>query len=150
VAPQGDVLCAAAPFATWSGNLVTLHERIMRAFPAIGVSHPSDLTVIGYSLGASLAQSLVRRWPGRYTRLVLIAAPSAPSLYGLKGLRSTVMMSGSRDRKDLMRAGVARARRIGIPSTFIELPGAIHGQMGSEPERTMGKALAWLFDHELE
>jgi pimeloyl-ACP methyl ester carboxylesterase len=148
VAPQGDVLCGKGPWSTFSGNVVKLDGRITRAFAALGVPEPQDVAVIGYSLGATLALGLARRWPERYTRLVLMAAPDAPAPHGLGKVRSTVMMSGTRDRQDLMRRGVTAMRSAGIPSTFMALPGASHGEMGTEPERVMGEALAWLFEHD--
>ena len=148
VAPQGEVLCGAGPWSTFGGDIGKLDARITRAFAAMGVPGPRDVAVIGYSLGATLALGLARRWPDRYTRLVLIAAPDAPAPHGLGKVESTVMMAGSRDRKDLMRSGLSAMRGAGIPATFIELPGASHGEMGTEPERVMGEALAWLFEHD--
>jgi len=148
VAPQGDVLCGAGPWSTWSGDISKLDGRICRAFDALGRGGSEEIALIGYSLGATLALRMARRWPERYTRLVLIAAPEAPTGAGLKGVRSTVMMAGELDRKDLMRKGAAAMRAAGIPSTFMVLPGARHGDMGAEAERVMGEALDWLFEHD--
>jgi pimeloyl-ACP methyl ester carboxylesterase len=148
VAPQGDVLCGKGPWSSFSGDVVKLDRRITRAFAALGVPEPRDVAVIGYSLGATLALGLARRWPDRYTRLVLIAAPDAPTAAGLGKIKSTVMMAGTRDRQDLMRRGSTAMRGVGIPSTFIALPGAGHGEMGSDPERVMGEVLGWLFEHD--
>jgi pimeloyl-ACP methyl ester carboxylesterase len=150
VAPQGDVLCGSGPWSSWSGDVTKVDRRIVRAFAALGTPEPQEVAVIGYSLGATLALGLARRFPDRYTRLVLIAAPDAPSAQGLPKVRSTVMLAGSRDRKDLMRRGVAAMRGARIPSTFLELPGASHGEMGNDPERVMGEALSWLFEHDRE
>ena len=147
VAPQGDVLCEG-PYRTWSGDVVKLDGRIARAFGALGVDEPRDLAVIGYSLGATLAIRLARKWPERYTRLILIAAPAELTTTGLGAVRSTVMMAGELDRKDLMRAGARRFLSAGIPSTFIELPGARHGEMGKRAEPVMDEALEWLFIHD--
>jgi hypothetical protein len=100
---------------------------------------------MGYSLGVPRALDLVRRSRGRYTRLILIAAPAVPSAQGLSGVRRALMMAGERDRKDLMQRGVRVMKRAGIESEFMTLPGAAHGEMGPEAERVMGEALAWLF-----
>jgi hypothetical protein len=144
VAPQGESLCGAGPYSTLSGSPKQLDQRIRDAFAALAVPDPQDVVVIGYSLGATHAQNLARLWPDRYTRLVLIAAPQAPSPYGLRAVKSTVMLAGSKDRKDLMRRGVTLMTQAHIPSTFLELPGAHHGEMGTDAERVMAEALGFV------
>lgn len=147
IAPQADVVCGKGPWAKWSGDLVALDARITAAFRALGVPEPlQGVVVLGYSQGATRAEALARRWPQRYTRLVSMAAPRAPSPRGLS-LDSAVMMAGSRDRQDLMKAGARALLAAGIPTTYMVIPGATHGAMGPTPEETMGKALAWLFQH---
>jgi hypothetical protein len=106
--------------------------------------------VIGYSQGALRAEELARRWPERYTRLVLIASPRVASPRGFDRVRSTVMMAGEKDRQDLMKQGARALAKAGIPSTFMVIPEATHGAMGPTPEKTMGDALEWLFSHEAE
>lgn len=141
VAPQGEILCGTGPYSTLSGDIKKLNQRIIDAFATLAIPEVRDVVVIGYSLGASHAMALARLYPERYTRLVLIAAPAAPTPWGLKGVKRTVMLAGSRDRKDLMRHGVTSMQRANIPSMFLELPGAYHGQMGDEAERVMAEAL---------
>jgi hypothetical protein len=46
-----------------------------------------------------------------------------------------------------MKAGARAFERAQIPSTYLVLPEAAHGQMGPEAERVMGEALAWLAAH---
>jgi predicted esterase len=148
VAPQGDKPCQG-PWASWSGDLETLDARIAAAFRGLGETDPiEDIVVIGYSQGALRAEELARRWPARYTRLVLIASPVLSSPRGLDRVRSTVMMAGERDRQDLMKKGAEVLAKAGIPSTFMIIPQATHGAMGPTPEKTMGDALEWLFAHE--
>jgi pimeloyl-ACP methyl ester carboxylesterase len=151
IAPQGDVLCGAGPWAQWSANLTALDERIDAAFRALGFAgHLDDITVLGYSQGATRAEGLVRKWPRKYTRLVLIGAPQAPTTHGLSLLRAAVTMAGQRDRQDLMKAGARSLSAIGVPSTYQMIPQATHGAMGPTPESTMGEALAWLYTHSRE
>lgn len=151
VAPQGDVRCGAGPWASWSGDVNAIDARIVATFRALGDAGPiEDIVIMGYSQGATRAEALARRLPRRYTRAVLIAAPDAPSAGGLTALRGTVMMAGGRDRQDQMRAGVRSMQRAGIPSTFLVLPHATHGAMGDEPEKTMGTAFDWLWEHSKE
>lgn len=147
VAPQADIACGAGPWAKWSGKLEVLDERIQAAFRAVGQSEPfEDIAVMGYSQGATRAEQLARRWPKRYTRLVSMAAPRAPSARGLS-LHSAVMMAGERDRQDLMKTGSRALLAAGIPTTYMMIPKATHGAMGPAPEQTMGAALDWLFQH---
>jgi predicted esterase len=150
VAPQGDKPCQG-PWASWTGDLEALDARIVAAFRGLGQSDPiDDIVVIGYSQGALRAEGLARRWPERYTRLVLIASPSVSSPRGFDRVRSTVMMAGERDRQDLMKRGAEALAKAGIPSTFMVIPQATHGAMGPTPEKTMGAALEWLFAHDTE
>ena len=58
------------------------------------------------------------------------------------------MMAGERDRQDLMRKGARVMNRAGVPSTFFVIPEATHGAMGPTPEKTMGEALDWLWEHQ--
>jgi pimeloyl-ACP methyl ester carboxylesterase len=146
VAPQGEILCGAGPYSTLSGDIKQLNQRIVDAFAALAIPEVRDAIVVGYSLGASRALALARLYPERYTRLVLIAAPAAPTPWGLKGIKRTVMLAGSRDRKDLMRRGVFLMQQANIPSTFLELPGANHGQMGDDAERVMAEALRFVLE----
>jgi pimeloyl-ACP methyl ester carboxylesterase len=147
IAPQADIRCGKGEWAKWSNDLVALDARIQEAFRALGHTDPiDDLVIMGYSQGATRAEALARKWPERYTRLVLMGAPQRPSPRGLS-VRAAVMMAGERDRQDLMKAAARSFTAAGIPATFLVLPGATHGAMGQNPERSMGEALAWLFEH---
>jgi len=143
VAPNGDVACSG-PWRSWSGKLDSIEQQIENAFAAAGGPDPHQMTLIGYSLGATRAQALAAAHKDRYDALVLIAAPAAPSPNKLGHLRAAAMMAGSRDRKDAMKLAVKSFQRAGIPSRFFELPGAAHGEMGPEAERVMGEVLDWV------
>jgi pimeloyl-ACP methyl ester carboxylesterase len=148
VAPQGDKPCQG-PWASWSTDLEALDARIVDAFHRLGQNDPiDDIIVIGYSQGAMRAEDLARRWPARYTRLVLMASPRVASPRGFDRVRSSVMMAGERDRQDLMKQSARAFAKAGIPSTFMIIPEATHGAMGPTPEKTMSEALEWLFAHE--
>jgi pimeloyl-ACP methyl ester carboxylesterase len=147
VAPQGDVPCPEKPLAKWSRDIDGLDTRIVGAYRALGEAGLiDDIAVIGYSQGASRAEALARRFPERYTRLVLIGAPEVPNPKGLSGVRAAVMMAGERDNQELMQEGAATFRGAGIRTIFQSIPDARHGEMGPEPEETMGRALEWLWD----
>jgi pimeloyl-ACP methyl ester carboxylesterase len=148
IAPQGDRSCGG-PWSSWSKDIDTLDARIVATFRSLGDAGPiDDIVLIGYSQGATRAEAMARQWPERYTRLILIAAPTVASPHGLSSLRGAIMMAGERDRQDLMRSGMRALKAAGIPSTFIVLPEATHGAMGSTPEKTMGEALDWLWAHQ--
>ena len=144
IAPQGDVPCGAGPWAKWSADLEALELRLAQGFAAVGAPE-APAVVIGYSQGATRAEQLARERPDRYAWLVSIAAPRAPSPQGLGHLERAVMMAGERDRQDAMKAATAAFNRAGIPTTFIELPNAQHGSMGSTPELSMARAFDWMF-----
>lgn len=147
IAPQGDKPCQG-PWASWSNDLEALDARIVDAFHRLGQRDPiEDIVVIGYSQGAMRAEDLARRWPDRYTRLVLIASPRVSSPRGFDKVRAALMMAGERDRQDLMKQSARAIAKAGIPSTFMIIPDATHGAMGSAPEKTMTEALDWLFAH---
>jgi pimeloyl-ACP methyl ester carboxylesterase len=146
IAPQGDVRCGSGPWAKWSADIELLDQRIVDAFLRLG-HDPQSIAVIGYSQGGTRAEQLAQRFPDRYRWLILMASPKAPAARQLKQLKSAVMMAGERDRQELMRGGVTTLREVGVPTTFIELPGARHGSMGRLPETTMGSALHWLFSN---
>jgi predicted esterase len=146
VAPHGDVACSGA-YRSWSGKIDAIHDQIRLGFEQAGVSELQDVTLVGYSLGATRALALARAQPDVYRELILIAAPSMPSPHGLTKVRAAVMMAGSRDRQDAMKAGARAFERAKIPSTYLVLPGAAHGEMGPDAERVMGEALAWLREH---
>lgn len=147
VAPHGDAPCNGE-YRSWSGKLAAIHEQSMGGLALAGVTgEPRDVTLVGYSMGATRALSLAQRFPDVYTTLILIAAPSMPAPNGLAKLRGAVMMAGSRDRQDAMKAGARAFSRAKIPATYMVLPEAAHGQMGPAAERVMGEALAWLGEH---
>jgi pimeloyl-ACP methyl ester carboxylesterase len=62
---------------------------------ALGHAEPiGDIIVIGYSQGATRAESLARRFPDVYTRLVPMGGPYAADPHGLESLRAAVAMAG--------------------------------------------------------
>lgn len=143
VAVQGDVSCGGdGSMRRWSSDLDAMDRRIDAAFRASGLGEPREVVVIGYSQGAERAQRLVARWPEKYRSAVLLASPVVPSTRELGRARAVVTMAGTYDASlSMMRGAVVPLRRSSIPATFVEIPGARHGSMGTEPERTMQAAL---------
>jgi pimeloyl-ACP methyl ester carboxylesterase len=149
IAPQGDVPCDGGPWARWSKDIAALDARITAAFRALGhVDLVADVIVVGYSQGATRAESLAREFPERYTRLVLMGGPYAAKSRGLETLRAAVALAGDRDRRDLMQSSARNLKAAGVPATFLLIPDASHGSMGSRPERTMSEVFTWLAEHQ--
>lgn len=149
IAPQADIRCGDGPWARWSKDVPALDRRIRATFVALGHAEPiRDVIVIGYSQGATRAESLARQFPDVYTRLVLMGGPYAADPHGLESLRAAVAMAGDRDRLDLMRASARSLAKAGVPATFLLIPEATHGSMGPHPEQTMDEMLTWLSQHE--
>ena len=144
IAIQGNTSCGQ-DFRDWSASPAKVDARIEAAFRATGdTSALLDIIIIGYSSGGTFAELLVMRNPQRYARAILIGNPQAPALYRLRKARGVVMMAGERDRHDLMKTGLRNLASQSIPTMFLVLPGATHGEMGHDAERVMGEALEWL------
>jgi hypothetical protein len=145
VALQGNVPCDSAPDRDWSITPERLHERIEAALKAAGLApERGNAVLIGYSSGALYAEHLAMRWPERYTRVVLIASPEKPAVYRLRHARAVVTIAPEIDVHELPKAGARELNAAGIPATFLVLPGASHGGMGTDPERAMDEALQFV------
>jgi alpha-beta hydrolase superfamily lysophospholipase len=137
IALQGEKSCGGA-YRQWSFDFALTDARIEAAWKAVGDGRPiEDLMLVGYSQGVSVAVALAERFPDRYTRVVLIGGPREPVITKPK---CAVMVSAEKDAWWLMKQGSDRAARAGIPSTFITISGARHGQMG-DAEDWMKRAL---------
>lgn len=143
VAVQGDASCGGdGSMRRWSSDLEATDRRIEAAFRATGLGEPRNVVVIGYSQGAERALRLVARWPEKYASAVLIASPVVPSPRDLARAHAVVLMAGTYDASlGAMKGAVAPLRKASIAAMFVEIPGARHGQMGLEPERSMEVAL---------
>ncbi|MDI3286785.1 hypothetical protein [Polyangium sp. 15x6] len=143
LAVRGDTPCnGAGILRKHSFDLDKLDARIRAAFE-VGGGAADDLVLVGHSQGAFLGERLAEQWPARYSRLILIGAPTEPSAARLRHVRGAVMVSGEFDVTTRMKQAAEELQAAGIPSTYLEMPGAKHGQMG-DAERIFGEAFAWL------
>ena len=144
VAIDGDVPCVPG-FRSFSWDAARLDARIRAALAAAGQSaFPEEgVTLVGYSQGAALAEQLVQRWPARYTRLVLIGAPTDPSPSHFRTAKGVVTMSCSLDVPWRMTEAARGIARAGVPSRYVEMPGCTHGNIGKGDE-TLGAAFDFL------
>jgi pimeloyl-ACP methyl ester carboxylesterase len=150
VAIDGDQPCGGAGmgmtgFHTFSWDAAKTHARVEAALAAAGTSEiPKEgITLVGYSQGASLAEQMVQRWPGRYARVVLIGAPTNPAPRSFARARALVTMSCDRDVPARMKGAADATRRAGIPATYFEMPGCTHGAV-TDGERVFGATFDWL------
>lgn len=144
IAIDGDQPCAPG-FRSFSWDAAKLDARLEAALAAAEIepSGKEGLTLVGYSQGAALAEQLVQRWPARYTRFVLIGAPTDPAAAHFAKARGVVTMSCSRDVPARMKDAARRMNGANVPAAYFEMPGCTHGNI-AEGDRVLGDALAWL------
>jgi pimeloyl-ACP methyl ester carboxylesterase len=142
LALQGTISCGGDHFLhTWSLDIDAIDRRIAAAIAAAKIPTPREIVLVGYSQGADRAEALAARFPDKYRAVVLIARSTPPSPVALRRVRAAALLAGTRDVQSNMREVLAALTRAGIPATFVPMPDAWHGHMGSEPETTMGRAL---------
>lgn len=142
MALQGEHDCGHT-YRSWAGDATRTLDRIETAFGQIGHHEQGPILAIGHSQGAVLAASLAAKYPKQYTRLILIGSPKVVQAHTLKALEGAVMMAGTFDNRALMRESMKELLAVGVPTTFIEIPNAQHGQL-LQGEKVMGEALQWL------
>lgn len=148
----GDQACKGGDRFKWSGDVVSLDKRISRTLEHVGKTLDRDLAAapervaIGYSQGALMAESLGTRFPERYARVVLIGGPRAPKDTSLGKTSAVLLMAGDLDARQHLRLAKDDLERRGKRASYLELPGARHGEYGAEAERVMGEAFSWLLE----
>lgn len=143
MALQGEKACGGG-LRIWTSSSETIDRRVDAGFAASGDDRPAQPVVaIGYSQGATVAEGLAARFPAKYRRLILIGAPRAVDARRLRDLEGAVLMAGTFDNRAVMKESMRALQSAGVPATFIEIPGARHGQL-LDAERVMGEALDWL------
>jgi pimeloyl-ACP methyl ester carboxylesterase len=146
VAVDGNRPCGGSTdFHSITSDPVREEPRIEAALRAAGVADPAtaDLVYVGYSLGATLLENLVKRSPERYARVVLIGSPRDPRLDRLRGARAVATVSCSLDVPGRMKGAVPVLTKAGVAARYFEMPGCTHGNL-AEGDRVLGEALAWI------
>ncbi len=145
LAIEGDQPCIPG-YRTFSWDAAKQNTRIEAALAAAATEIPEGgLTIVGYSQGASIAEQLVQRWPTRYTRVVLIGAPTNPSAQHLASARGVVTISCDRDVPWRMKEAARTLSRKGIPATYLQMPNCVHGHI-KDGDATFDAAFAFLRD----
>jgi pimeloyl-ACP methyl ester carboxylesterase len=151
IALRGEVRCRDGVRARWTEDVATIDRRITAAIRAVGANHPEPLdanarVVFGYSQGALRAESLASRFPERYPLVVLAAGPRGPRADALAKVRRAVVVAGELDVRAPLAKGADELLRRGVPTRYVVLPGARHGEFGPEAVPRLEAALTWLVD----
>lgn len=142
---QGDVSCGGdGSMRRWSSDLLAMSKRIDAVVRAADIDvEAKAVTLVGYSQGAERAEWLAWKYPEKYSRLVLIASPIVPSPERIGRAKAVALLAGSRDygNKQNMLEGERKLARAGVRVKYFDLPNAVHGAMGDDPEGVMAEAL---------
>jgi len=150
ISVQADIPCRKNPrLRRWGTDLRHIEQRIRAAVQAAAEAQgrtldSSAMTIIGYSEGALRAESLAKRFPDEFPRVVLIASPVRPTPDGFLAEHSVATLVGTLDAQGPMREGTRLLREAGLRVRFFALPGARHGQYGSQGNRVLAEVLDWL------
>lgn len=146
IAIDGDQPCGnLKDFSSTTSDPEHEEPRILAALGAAGVADPKthDVILVGYSLGATLIENMVKKNPERYPYVILIGSPRDPRLDRLQGARAVVTMSCSWDIPGRMKGAAKRLTAAGIASTYFEMPGCTHGNL-ADGDRIFHDAFLWL------
>lgn len=146
IAIDGDRPCGnSRDFSSITSDPEHEEPRILAALHAAGVADPQshDVILVGYSLGATLIENMVKKNPARYPRVILIGSPRDPRLDRLQGSRAVVTMSCSLDIPSRMKNASKRLVTAGIASMYLEMPGCTHGNI-TDGDRIFQEAFSWL------
>jgi pimeloyl-ACP methyl ester carboxylesterase len=150
IAVMGDVACPDRPGRLkWSTDAEAIDARVDAAVKSVSSARglqlePSEVVIIGESMGAARAELLATKFPAKYTRLVLVGSPQTPSPQNLKGAKAVANLAGEKERQSMMRQGTRALENAGTPTRFWELPEATHGNYGPDGERIMNEALGFV------
>jgi len=148
----GDTPCGNGRYK-WSRNVPFIHERIQTALEHVKQQRGDRLDTeqviaFGYSQGATRAQALAEAYPERYPWVVMGSAPVRPSADKLSQTRSVLLLLGSEEPERLMYDGEAALTAAGRRVRLMTLPGAFHGQYGTQGAEVVADGLDWLLAHD--
>ncbi len=150
VAVRGDDRCKEPGRYRWGFGLDRTDRRIVAALRAVGEARGAPLdgesvTLVGYSQGSARAEALVRAFPSRYRRAVLVAGPKEHAPSSFREALGVAVVAGENDLKTHLQDSAAKAAKVGVRARYFELPGARHGEYGPAAVKVMGDALGWVF-----
>lgn len=148
VCPRATLSCAGGG-STWAARgRVELVEAAIQSvatrFP--GRMDTAQRTLVGFSLGAFVANELSNADPARWQRVILLSAKIAPNPSRLVKLGAPRMLLGAGD-YDLsqmhMRKATRALERAGVDAVFVSL-GRVGHQFAVDMDGWMDSALEWL------
>ncbi|MEZ4302471.1 MAG: hypothetical protein R3B70_46515 [Polyangiaceae bacterium] len=153
IAVRGDDACKEPGRYKWGDSVARTDRRLVAAVRAVGAVRAAPLdtesiVLVGYSQGSARAEALLRTFPARYNRAVLVAGPREHSAASFRETLSVAIVAGQKDLKTHLRDAAEKARKAGAHAHYFELPGARHGEYGPEAARVMGEALSWALGEE--
>ncbi len=146
LAIDGDKPCGASKdFHSISSDPAREEPRIEAALDAAGVPGDarSEMIHVGYSLGATLLENLVKKSPERYKHVVLIGSPKDPRKDRLEKATTVATMSCSLDVPHRMKSAVTMLTKAGVRAAYFEMPGCTHGNL-ADGDAVFGKVFEWV------
>jgi hypothetical protein len=146
LAIDGEKPCGASgDFHSISSDPVREEKRLDAALDAAGVplEQRSELLHVGYSLGATLLENLVKKDPARYRHVVLIGSPKDPRKDRLEKATTVATMSCSLDVPQRMKGAVRMLEQAGVRAKYFEMPGCTHGNL-ADGDAVFGDVFTWL------
>jgi predicted esterase len=150
ISVQADIPCRKNPrLHRWGTDLRHIEQRIRAAVETVAQSEgrtldSSAMTIIGYSEGALRAESLAKRFPDEFPRVVLIASPVRPTPDGFLAEHFVATLVGTLDAQGPMREGTRLLQGAGLRVRFFSLPGARHGQYGPQGNQVLEEVFDWI------
>jgi len=146
---DADAACPNGKGRTWTTDPEAIDRRLSDAIAAVNEARglsldPSELVLIGESMGAARATALASRFPDKYTRLVLVGSPETPSAKDLGSAKAVALLAGEKEPQEKMRQGTDGLEKAGLKARFWELAEATHGSYGPNGARSMTDAVAFV------
>jgi predicted esterase len=150
IAVLGDDKCKEPGRYRWGAGVERTDRRIVAALRAVSAVRGAPLdtdavTVVGYSQGSARAEALVRAFPSRYRRAILVAGPREHAPSSFREALGVAVVAGQKDLKNHLVESAEKALKAGVRARYFELPGAHHGEYGPDAVRVMGEALSWIY-----
>lgn len=141
IALQGDLPCGKGVFRSWSSDVRATDRRIGAALTQyLGTTQlPAEILLFGSSQGANVALALARRFPEKYTRLVLMGVYQSSSASGLQRLRDVHFVVGQDENPWPSRTTAQHLRAAGVRTGFTRILGAGHADFHGQGDRLMSQ-----------
>lgn len=150
VAPMGNKPCPDSPSRfSWNQDIELIHRLIDEALTAVsqareGQLDTSTVVLFGYSQGASRAERLVERYPGRYRWVILGGPPRPPELEPFRASLGLALLVGTEEHQEHLADLAHDFSARGVRTRFDQFAGVGHGRFGPSAPQVMRRTLSWL------